>query len=363
MYKFIKLLLISLYISNVLSVQAMPFYNNTMEQIYYYKIDNIKDISIYNFFTKWKNKNLKKYSNKENKIRFNIFKNNIKLIEEHNNKYYNGLEDFTMEVNKFADLTNEEFNNMKGYNILFKKYKVNNNDCIHRNISIIPDSIDWRDKNAVTEVKDQGQCGSCWSFSATGAIEGAWKLKGNNLISLSEEELVQCDRGVDKGCKGGVMENAFEWIIKNGGITSEKNYPYISGSGITGHCENDKTKDLKAHISSYCDLIHNDEKDLEKALVLQPIAVAIEADQQSFQFYSNGILPAKKCGTNLDHGVLAVGYGIDNNNKKYWIVKNSWGDNWGDKGYIKLEKEPKKNKHKKTHSTCGIAKAATYPIV
>ena len=356
-----KLILLFLY-----SASAITFNNNTINDVYHYTINYIKYIYTYSIFTDWKHKYSKIYSNKENNIRFNIFKKNIKLIEEHNIRYNEGLEDFNMKINNFADLTSNEFNNMKGYNpLLKKKYILKDiNSCTHRNITNIPSSIDWRDKGVVTEIKNQGQCGSCWSFSATGAVEGVWKLNNNKLISLSEEELVECDRGVDKGCKGGVMENAYEWIIKNGGITTEKNYPYTSGNGHSEQCYKNKIHDIKAHISNYCELIHNDEKDLEKALVQQPVAVAIEADQNSFQFYSDGILPAYKCGTKLDHGVLAVGYGIDTEKKmKYWIIKNSWGENWGNNGYIKLEKEPKKKHRKKIHSACGIAKAASYPVV
>jgi len=271
-------------------------------------------------------------------------------------------------------MTSAEFaKKMNGYRADLKDTNLKNSagialgtKCTHRNITTVPDSVDWRTKGAVTDVKNQGQCGSCWSFSTTGAVEGAWMVAGNPLISLSEEELVQCDKSKDEGCNGGIMENAYEWIIKNGGITTEELYPYNSGTGTTGVCQSKKITVKKAHLSDYCDLIHGDEKDLEKALVQQPVAVAIEADQTSFQFYHGGILSAKKCGVKLDHGVLAVGYGVDSKTKmQYWIVKNSWGGMWGDKGYIMMEKMPKKSRKSKKmpHSACGIAKAASYPTV
>jgi len=314
------------------------------------------------------------YEGAEHVAKYAVYKANVEFIVAHNKLYETGGETFHMAVNQFADMTSAEFaKKMNGYRADLKDTNLKNGagvalgtKCGHRNITTVPASVDWRPKGAVTDVKNQGQCGSCWSFSTTGAVEGAWMVAGNPLISLSEEELVQCDKSKDEGCNGGIMENAYEWIIKNGGITTEELYPYNSGTGTTGVCQMKKTTVKKAHISDYCDLTHGDEKDLEKALVQQPVAVAIEADQTSFQFYHGGILSAKKCGVKLDHGVLAVGYGVDPKTKmQYWIVKNSWGGMWGDKGYIMMEKMPKKSKKTKKvpHSACGIAKAASYPVV
>jgi KDEL-tailed cysteine endopeptidase len=335
-------------------------------------VHRIED-TLHGEFVAWKAKFAKAYEGAEHAAKFAVFQANVELIKAHNKLYETGEETFHMAVNQFADLTSTEFAKMvNGYRADLRnnnlKTGANNTvglKCTHRNITVVPESVDWRTKGAVTEVKNQGQCGSCWAFSTTGAIEGAWKVSGNPLLSVSEEELVQCDKGKDQGCNGGIMENAYDWVIKNGGITSEDLYPYTSGTGIDGLCQKKKVLVKKAHISDYCDLNHDDEKDLEKALVQQPVAVAIEADQTSFQFYHGGILSAMKCGVKLDHGVLAVGYGVDPTTKmKYWIVKNSWGGMWGDKGYIMMEKEPKKGKGKKPpHSACGIAKAASYPVI
>jgi len=328
---------------------------------------------VHSEFVAWKSKFAKMYEGAEHAARFAVYKANVDLIAAHNKLYEAGEETFHMAVNQFADLTNAEFAKMvNGYRPDLKNTNLKNGEgvaigkkCTHKNLTDIPTEVDWRDKGFVTEVKNQGQCGSCWAFSTTGAIEGAWKLAGNPLLSVSEEELVQCDKKKDEGCNGGIMENAYEWVIGNGGITGEKLYPYSSGTGITGVCQTKKIAVKKAHISDYCDIVHDDEKDLEQALAQQPVAVAIEADQTAFQFYHGGILSAKKCGVKLDHGVLAVGYGVDPKTKmQYWIVKNSWGGMWGDKGYIKMEKMPKKHKGKKApHSACGIAKAASYPVV
>jgi C1A family cysteine protease len=324
-------------------------------------------------FVAWKTKVARAYEGAVHDAKFAVFKANVELINAHNKLYEAGEETFHMAVNQFADMTSAEFAKMmNGYRADLRDTNLKTgaglsagSKCTHRNITAVPESVDWRGKGAVTEVKNQGQCGSCWAFSTTGAVEGAWQVSGKPLISLAEEELVQCDKGKDEGCNGGIMENAYEWIMKNGGITTEELYPYSSGTGVTGVCQMKKTTVKKAHISDYCDLIHDDEKDLEKALVQQPVAVAIEADQTSFQFYHGGVLSAKKCGVKLDHGVLAVGYGVDAKTKmKYWIVKNSWGGMWGDKGYIMMEKMPKGKKGKKQpHSACGIAKAASYPVV
>ncbi|EKX39047.1 hypothetical protein GUITHDRAFT_154556 [Guillardia theta CCMP2712] len=325
------------------------------------------DDEIHLAFISWKNKFEKVYDGAEHLARFAVFKANMEIIRAHNALYELGEETFSMAANQFADMTAEEFKRtVLGYKPELKGKRLlqglnSGKNCTHRsNNSTRPKAIDWRTKSAVTPVKNQGQCGSCWSFSTTGAVEGAWVVAGHPLISLSEEELVQCDTKSDQGCNGGLMDNAYAWIIQNGGIAAEDVYPYISGNGTTGVCHVAFLSKKVASISDWCDLKPEDESDLELALVQQPVAVAIEADQSSFQFYNGGVLPAKKCGTKLDHGVLAVGYGYDKKHKMhYWIVKNSWGAEWGDEGYIRLEKMPKKTKH----SACGIAKAASYPTV
>lgn len=265
-----------------------------------------------------------------------------------------------MEPNHLTDLTEEEYRKMLGY-----RRKANHNlalstdNCTHDSVTPA-ESVDWRTLGAVTKVKDQGQCGSCWTFSATGAIEGAWYMSKKQLVSLSEEEILQCDADADdKGCDGGEMDNAFAWVVSNGGLASEAEYPYVSGSGVTGKCSAKRRLLKDVSISGYCDVKAGDEAELEKAVSQQPVAIGIEADQKSFQFYAGGVLPAKKCGVKLDHGVLVVGYGHDDKSKMdFWIVKNSWGDAWGEEGYIRLQKFPTKG-----HSACGIALAASYPVV
>jgi len=205
-----------------------------------------------------------------------------------------------------------------------------------------PSSIDWTTQGAVTPVKDQGQCGSCWSFSTTGALEGAYQIKYSNLKSFSEQNFVDCDTrsngGSDHGCNGGLMDNAFSWAKKNGGVCYEQDYPYVSGSTQkAGTCNQSQcTKDAKVAPKSWTDVQKNSDSALMSALAKQPVSVAIEADQQAFQLYKSGVFTAA-CGTSLDHGVLAVGYGTSSG-LDYYKVKNSWGASWGMSGYILLQR-------------------------
>ena len=224
-----------------------------------------------------------------------------------------------------------------------------------------PPSINWINAGAVTPIKDQGQCGSCWSFSATGALEGIYKIMTGKLVDFSQQHLVDCDNlkngGRDHGCKGGLMENAFTWISKNGGLCSEEAYPYVSGDGTTQVCQKSCSVIPKSNVASYVSVEPTDNA-LMYALSQQPVAIAIEADQRDFQLYKSGVFTGT-CGTNLDHGVLAVGYGSEEG-ADYYLVKNSWGTTWGDNGYIKLARGPQYNNGK---GQCGILLEATYPVL
>jgi C1A family cysteine protease len=212
----------------------------------------------------------------------------------------------------------------------------------------LPASVDWVAKGAVTGVKDQGQCGSCWSFSTTGAIEGAYFIKYGKLYSLSEQELVDCDT-VDSGCNGGLMDNAFTYVQKYG-ITTESSYPYTA---VQGTCKSTTPVIPPGVVKGFVDVLPSgDENALAAAVAQQPVSVAIQANQLAFQFYSSGILTGT-CGKRLDHGVLAVGYGTDGTTP-YWRVKNSWGTGWGEGGYIRIQRGADK---------CGIADAASYPVL
>jgi hypothetical protein len=227
-----------------------------------------------------------------------------------------------------------------------------------KNVFIFPEtnsvagSVDWRTKGAVTPVKNQGQCGSCWAFSTTGSVEGAVAIKTGKLTSVSEQQLVDCSGAEgNQGCNGGLMDYAFEYIIKNGGLDTESDYAYTARDGS---CNAAKAATKASSISSYKDVAHNSEAQLIAAVTQQPVSVAIEADQSGFQLYKSGVFSGP-CGTQLDHGVLAVGYNTDSTGKNYWIVKNSWGASWGLQGYILMAQG------KGAAGICGINMEPSYP--
>jgi len=222
-------------------------------------------------------------------------------------------------------------------------------------------SINWVDNGAVTPVKDQGQCGSCWSFSTTGALEGAYYVKYGKLPSFAEQQLVDCDNfqhgGKDHGCNGGLMDNAFSWIGKNGGLCGETSYPYVSGTTKkAGTCETGCEIIDNSKVVSFHDVSKSSDQAMMEALSQQPVSIAIQADQKDFQLYKSGVFSGS-CGTQLDHGVLAVGYGSEDGND-YYLVKNSWSSSWGLNGYIKLGRGDEFNNGQ---GQCGMLLQASYP--
>ena len=261
-------------------------------------------------------------------------------------------------MNSLADLTSDEYRKLLGYkhadkNLALKLKPSTSFKYANVDKSKIPPSVDWRSSGAVTPVKNQAQCGSCWAFSTTGSVEGVNAIFSGKLVSLSEQELVDCDKGQDNGCSGGLMDFAFGFIMENGGIDTEDDYPYTAADGV---CLDPKRARHVVTIDGYEDVPANDEGALKAAVANQPVSVAIEADQKSFQLYSGGVFSDDSCGTELDHGVLVVGYGKDPIEGEYWIVKNSWGDVWGDEGYIRI-----KAAVTAPEGLCGIAMAASYP--
>lgn len=302
-------------------------------------------------FTIFQERFSKRYSNiEELENRFSVFKKNFIGILAHNADH---TQNFTMGVNQFTDLTPEEF---KLQYVGGLKTDVGSYGCksFSSSDSNVPSSIDWRNKGAVTSVKDQGQCGSCWSFSATGAIEGAWAIANGELVNLSEQELVDCATGISygsHGCNGGQMEGAFKFVIEHGQCSLES-YPYTAKGGNCKICSS------LAHISSCSDVNPNDQISLAAAVAQQPVAVAISADTKLFQSYTSGVITSPSCYTSLDHGVLIVGYGTENG-IDYWNVKNSWSNTWGDKGYVKIAKSSSTN----DPGICGIAMDPSFPTV
>ena len=194
------------------------------------------------------------------------------------------------------------------------------------------DEVNWVTKGGVTPVKNQASCGSCWSFSSTGAMEGAHFVASGELLSFSEQQLVSCSK-LNHGCNGGSMALAFRFY-KNHAAVLESDYPYTSGKGQVAACDSTK-KATSVNATGFSMVTPNDSNQLKAALAKGPVSVAIEADKSAFQMYRSGVLTGTACGTKLDHGVLAVGYGTENGTP-YYLVKNSWGPTWGDAGYIKI---------------------------
>ena len=302
-------------------------------------------------FNEWTAMHGKSYEPTERDYRISIYEQNLAKIDAHNAKNLS----WTMGVNQFADLTADEFKARITGGIRTPKKSLRHVAVGPFNVSANPASVDWSEKGAVTPIKNQEQCGSCWAFSTTGSVEGAWFLSNGTLVSLSEQQLVDCSTAEgNQGCNGGLMDYGFQYIIDNKGITTEDAYPYTATGPNT--CEA-KGKPVAATLSGFKDVAPNSEIALETAIVKQPVSVAVEADQSVFQFYSGGVMDSA-CGTQLDHGVLAVGYGVDAG-KEYYKVKNSWGADWGEKGYIRLGRGSKFN----PSGQCGIQMQASYPIV
>lgn len=291
----------------------------------------------------------KKYGHDQFFFRYSTFKTNYDFIHRHNAGNYT----YTLKMNSFGDMPFDEFHaTHTGFNYIRNNYIRSKNTAPHSHIDSPADSLDWRSKGAVTGVKDQGQCGSCWAFSATGSMEGAYEIKHSTLLSFSEQELVDCSGSYgNDGCEGGLMDQAFEYV-KDSGISAEDDYPYTAQDG---NC-NTKAARTPLKLTGYVDVKVNDDSALAAAAMLGPVSVAIEADQAVFQFYSGGILNDDSCGDQLDHGVLVVGYDTDATAGNYWIVKNSWGGDWGVQGYIYMARKDKEGQ-------CGINMAASYPTV
>lgn len=327
----------------------------------------LSETFISHLWNKFKKSHGKSYLSDEHEtFRFDIFSKNLHIIEKHNSEYSMGMHTYTLGVNYFADWTFPEF----AEKMLGTRYNMTHNKEANAGTFMrlpkhvqIPDAVDWRTEGAVASVKNQGECGSCWAFSTTGSLEGAHFRLTGQMVELSEQQLVDCSgKYHNEGCNGGLMDNAFEYIKENGGLDTEQSYPY---NAHQGKCHFSK-KNVGATCSGFNDITTGDEAALMEAVAtVGPVSVAIDATEEKFMLYKEGVLVDDTCANgqnDLNHGVLVVGYGTDNTRKTasgagqdFWIVKNSWGTGWGEQGYVRMARNLK--------NMCGIATAASYPLV
>ncbi|KAJ4846843.1 hypothetical protein Tsubulata_030512 [Turnera subulata] len=338
----------------ILAALALVLVLGIAEGFDFHEKDLSSDDSLWDLYERWRSHHTVSTSLDEKHKRFNVFKANVKHV--HNTNKMD--KPYKLKLNKFADMTNHEFKSTYAgskvkHHRMLRGASQGSGSFMYENVDKVPPSVDWRKKGAVTPVKDQGQCGSCWAFSTVVAVEGINYLKTNKLVSLSEQELVDCDTSENQGCNGGLMEIAFEFIKEKGGLTTEDYYPYQAEDGS---CDTAKEDKPAVSIDGHEKVPANNEAALLKAVANQPISVAIDAGGSDFQFYSEGVFTGE-CGKELDHGVAIVGYGSTLDGTKYWIVKNSWGAEWGEKGYIRMQRGVSDKE-----GLCGIAMEASYPI-
>ncbi|XP_029308131.1 cathepsin S, ortholog2, tandem duplicate 1 [Cottoperca gobio] len=301
----------------------------------------------------WKKTYERKYQNEvEDVHRRELWEKNLMLITMHNLEASMGLHTYELSMNHMGDMTQEEI--LQSYATLSPPTDIQRapSAFVGTSGADVPDTVDWREKGCVTSVKMQGSCGSCWAFSAVGALEGQLAKTTGKLVDLSPQNLVDCSTKYgNHGCKGGFMHKAFQYVIDNQGIDSDASYPY---KGQSQQCRYNPAY-RAANCSKYSFLPQGDEGTMKEALAtIGPISVAIDATRPRFAFYRSGVYDDKSCTQKVNHGVLAVGYG-SLNGEDYWLVKNSWGSTFGDHGYIRMARN-KKNQ-------CGIALYGCYPIM
>ncbi|XP_030643081.1 cathepsin L1-like [Chanos chanos] len=312
-------------------------------------------------FHTWKMKFGKIYRSAEEEAQRKLtWLSNRKYVMAHNILADKGIKSYRLGLNHFADMDNQDYREMFVKGCLSFPESMKSHDevtVVDQAASPVPNSVDWRTKGYVTPVKDQGQCGSCWAFSATGALEGQMFRKTGKLVSLSEQQLVDCSRPYgNKGCRGGLMSWAFKYIKANGGLDTAHSYPY---EGRDFRCRFNSSA-VGATCRGFVNVASGNEKALQRAVgTVGPVSVAIDVSRRSFQFYKSGVYNEPRCSsTKLGHAVLVVGYGTSGWRRwkrDYWLVKNSWGIYWGDRGYIKMSRN--------NNNQCGIASVAVYPRI
>ncbi|NWI37205.1 CATL2 protein, partial [Picathartes gymnocephalus] len=302
----------------------------------------------------WKSLYTKEYSGEAEAVRREVWEQNLRYIQQHNQEESQGKHSYRLAMNHFGDLTNQEFNElMNGYIPVRREEPA---PIFQASAALkAPVKVDWRAKGYVTPVKSQGDCGSCWAFSATGALEGLMFRKTGKLVVLSEQNLIDCTqtRG-NEGCRGGHMQQAFQYVRENG-LNSERTYPYKGTDN--SRCQYDP-QDKAATCSGYKTVPTGNEVALQQVVAdVGPVSVAVDARSQNFQFYKSGLYTCASGQQNVTHAMLLVGYDttqLGKRNVSYWILKNSWAKCWGEKGYMYLLKD--------AGNQCGVASDASYPL-
>ncbi|XP_039169668.1 ervatamin-B-like [Eucalyptus grandis] len=287
----------------------------------------------------------------EKAMRQAIFTKNLQFIEDFNKS---GNRTFKLGLNQFSDLTNEEFvRSHTGCLAPRRPEPAITTSVSHQKLTgDVPDHIDWVEKGVVNAIKYQGHCGSCWAFSVVAAVEGIVGITNGTLPVLSEQQLVDCVT-TNFGCGGGYLEYAFEYIIQNQGIASEDSYPYEAEQGT---CDATKAEEHAAQIKGFTH-VPSGEDELTKAVAQQPVSVIIPSSGQEFQYYSGGVFNGE-CGPTLDHAVVVVGYGTSEEGTDFWKIRNSWGETWGERGYMRIQRGSGSSE-----GICKVASAASYPTV
>ncbi|XP_075592308.1 procathepsin L-like isoform X2 [Balearica regulorum gibbericeps] len=304
----------------------------------------------------WKSLHAKEYLGEAEAARREVWEKNLRRIQQHNLEESQGQHAFRLAMNHYGDLTDEEFNQLlNGFTPVWQEKPA----LLFQASADVktPAEVDWRAKGYVTPVKNQGHCGSCWAFSATGALEGLVFNRTGKLAVLSEQNLIDCSRKLgNNGCHGGYMTRAFQYVRDNGGLNSEHVYPYMATD--TSSCRYNP-QDRAANCSTVWLVAQGNEVALEQAVAaIGPVSVAVDASGFQFHFYKSGIFSSMFCSQRVNHGMLAVGYGTSQEqgrNVSYWILKNSWSEVWGERGYIRLLKG--------TDNQCGVANQASFPML
>ncbi|TMW68113.1 hypothetical protein Poli38472_007785 [Pythium oligandrum] len=300
-------------------------------------------------FKTWQGVHAKRYDSPlEEEMRRAVFEMNVRTVVSHNQK---ADASFTMEANQFADLTWEEFKNW--YLGAPQNCSATHTSSRRVKYSDVPEAKDWREEDVVSPVKNQGKCGSCWTFSTTGCLESHVKLTHGKKVLLSEQNLLDCAQAFDNhGCNGGLPSHAFEYVHYNGGIDTEETYPYEAKEGKCRF----NTYHIGAQVHEIVNITSRNEDELKSAVgTAGPVSIAFEV-VSDFRFYKTGVYSSTECKSgeqDVNHAVLAVGYGVEDG-KKHWIVKNSWGEQWGMNGFFEIERDV---------NMCGVADCASYPIL